>query len=113
MNKIWMLAILAWACCHAAAATSIALPNETAMYPATSHPGYLPALQKCLICHSADYAALQPPLSEARWRDITEKMRLAFKAPLTAEEAVLIAGYLADAQRQGVLSSRPPPAGSR
>lgn len=45
MNKIWMLAILAWACCHAAAATSIALPNETAMYPATSHPGYLPALQ--------------------------------------------------------------------
>lgn len=29
-------------------------------------------------------------------------MRLAFKAPLTAEEAVLIAGYLADAQRQGV-----------
>ncbi|WP_434631603.1 hypothetical protein [Chromobacterium sp. CV08] len=90
-----------------AGAASISLPNETAMLPDSGHPGYLPALQRCLICHSADYIALQPDFDEARWRAVVDKMRLAFKAPIPAEEAASIAAYLADAQRRRLLRPHP------
>ncbi|MEN2427161.1 hypothetical protein [Chromobacterium vaccinii] len=91
-----------------AGAASIALPNETAMLPDSSRPGYLPALQRCLICHSADYIALQPDFDEARWRAVVDKMRQAFKAPIPAEEVAPIAAYLADAQRRRLLRPHPP-----
>jgi hypothetical protein len=95
--KYIVLAILA-GCAIQAQALEIKLPAETAMYPANSHPGYVTALQKCLICHSADYALYQPNLSEAGWNKITEKMRTEFKAPITAAEATQIAGYFFEMQ---------------
>lgn len=57
-----------------AGAVSIQLPNETAMLPDSGHPGYPTALQRCLICHSADYIALQPDFSQARWQAIVDKI---------------------------------------
>ncbi|WP_065201995.1 hypothetical protein [Chromobacterium subtsugae] len=91
-----------------AGAVSIQLPNETAMLPDSGHPGYPTALQRCLICHSADYIALQPDFSQARWQAIVDKMRAAFKAPIAPEEVAPIAAYLADAQRRRLLQPRPP-----
>ncbi|QRO31814.1 hypothetical protein [Chromobacterium violaceum] len=91
-----------------AGAASIALPNDTAMLPDSGHPGYQAALRRCLVCHSADYIALQPDFDEARWRAVVDKMRLAFKAPIPAEEAAPIAAYLADAQRRRLLRPHPP-----
>ena len=76
------------------------------MYPASSHPGYPTALQQCLICHSADYVAMQPNFSAARWREIADKMRTVFKAPITPAEVAQVADYLHDAQQQGLF--RPP-----
>lgn len=99
MKSIFLLGLLS----TQAFAASITLPNETAMLPATSHPGYALALQKCLICHSADYVMMQPTFSLEKWQSITEKMRVKFKAPLSAEEARLIASYLKDAQQKGLI----------
>ena len=82
------------ACAMQAFALEIKLPDETTMYPADAHPAYVTTLQKCLICHSADYVLYQPNLSKSDWNKITDKMRVAFKAPVTPEEARQIAGYL-------------------
>ncbi|AXE29972.1 sulfite:cytochrome C oxidoreductase subunit B [Chromobacterium phragmitis] len=102
-------ALLALASLAASAgAVGITLPNETAMLPDSGHPGYLPALQRCMICHSADYIALQPDFDEARWRAVVDKMRQAFKAPIPPEEVAPIAAYLADAQRRRLLRPHPP-----
>ncbi|OHX12114.1 hypothetical protein BI347_00355 [Chromobacterium sphagni] len=102
-----LFVLLAWLA-GPAGAVSILLPNETAMLPDSGHPGYLPALQKCLICHSADYIALQPTFNQARWQAVVDKMRVAFKAPIAPEEVEQIAGYLADAQQRRLLQPRPP-----
>ncbi|QBC45196.1 hypothetical protein [Iodobacter fluviatilis] len=91
-------ALLTLLCTSPTFAQEIKLPAETVMYPANSNPGYVTALQKCLICHSADYALYQPNLSKEAWNKITEKMRLSFKAPITQEEASQVAAYLFETQ---------------
>ncbi|MCX7205843.1 MAG: hypothetical protein NT086_07650 [Proteobacteria bacterium] len=77
---------------------NITLPSESAMYPANPHPAYVTTLQKCLICHSADYALYQPNLSKEAWLKVTERMRLSYKAPITQEESSQIAEYLFEYQ---------------
>ncbi|STQ90846.1 hypothetical protein [Iodobacter fluviatilis] len=89
-----------------ALALEIKLPAETSMYPANANPAYVTTLQKCLICHSADYALYQPNLSEKEWFKITEKMRLSFKAPITQQEASQIAAYLFQTQQDRVRPAR-------
>ncbi|MDB5966566.1 MAG: cytochrome, partial [Polaromonas sp.] len=42
-------------------AGGLKLPAETAKLKPSRLPGYQLALQKCGICHSADYIAQQPP----------------------------------------------------
>lgn len=96
MNIKFLIPALA-ACAMQAFALEIKLPDETTMYPAHTNPAYITTLQKCLICHSADYVLYQPHLSKSDWNKITDKMRVAFKAPVT-EEAAQIAGYLFDIQ---------------
>jgi len=44
-----------------AAPVEIKLPQETAKLRASKLPGYAIAVQKCAICHSADYINFQPP----------------------------------------------------
>ena len=79
---------------------SIQLPPETTMYPASSHPGYPTALQQCLICHSADYVAMQPNFSAARWREIADKIRTVFKAPITPAEVAQVASGSCSGRRR-------------
>ncbi len=73
----------------------IQLPPETAVLKKSDQPGYALALQKCAICHSADYINLQPPhMKPAQWQSEVAKMQHAYGAPVSDEEARLIGEYL-------------------
>ncbi len=81
-----------------AAPKSIVLPVETAKLKESTHPGYMIALQKCSICHSADYINLQPPgMNLKQWTAEVSKMQQAYGAPISDSEAKLIGEYLAAA----------------
>ncbi len=83
-------------CPALAAPKSIELPEETARLKQSSHPGYQVALQKCSICHSADYINLQPPaMNLKQWTAEVVKMQHTYGAPITNDEAQLIGEYLA------------------
>ncbi len=79
-----------------AAPKSIQLPEETAKFKESSHPGYLIAQQKCSICHSADYINLQPPgMNLKQWTTEVTKMQHAYGAPITDNDIKVIGEYLA------------------
>lgn len=79
-----------------AAPRAIELPEETAKLKPSDHPGYSIALQKCAICHSADYINLQPPgMNLNQWTAEVGKMQHAYGAPITDDEVKLIGAYLA------------------
>ncbi len=74
----------------------IMLPADTSTLLESSLPGYTIALQKCGICHSADYINFQPPgLSLAQWTAEMGKMQHSYGAPLGEEEINLLGAYLA------------------
>ncbi len=76
---------------------TIKLPSETIKLRPPNAPGYALALQKCSICHSADYIEYQPPgMTEAQWVAEVGKMQKAYGAPITDDEVKLIGAYLAD-----------------
>jgi mono/diheme cytochrome c family protein len=52
------------------------------------------AIGNCLICHSADYISMQPPLDAAGWTAIVTKMREKYGAPLPPENIAPIVNYL-------------------
>jgi cytochrome c551/c552 len=59
-------------------------------------PGYKIAVEKCGICHSADYINLQPPqMSLAQWTAEMVKMQHAYGAPIDDAEIKLLGIYLA------------------
>lgn len=73
----------------------IKLPQETAMYKASSLPGYNLALQNCMTCHSAQYVGTQPSTStRAYWDATVKKMKKPFGAPLKDEDIEPIVDYL-------------------
>jgi cytochrome c551/c552 len=77
-------------------ALSIKLPAETASLKPSTLPGYQIAMQKCGICHSADYIKLQPPaMSQAQWTAEVRKMEHAYAAPLSDTDVTQIGEYLA------------------
>jgi hypothetical protein len=69
------------------------VPTSDMMFPAS--PGSDAANNNCLACHSADHVLNQPPLPEATWEEIVNKMISAYKAPITTKDAAAIVGYLA------------------
>ena len=74
----------------------IELPPETAKLRVSTLPGYQLALQKCGICHSADYIAYQPPhMTLVQWTAEVAKMQHAYGAPLEDAQIAPIAEYLA------------------
>ena len=48
----------------------------------------------CMMCHSLGYITNQGKQSKAFWKEKVEKMRVAFKAPITDQDAKAIAEYL-------------------
>ena len=95
MTKIAAVIFMLAASAGMATPKTIALPPETAKIKESTHPGYQVALQKCSICHSADYINLQPPgMSLKQWTAEVSKMKLAFGAPINDDEVKLIGEYL-------------------
>jgi sulfite dehydrogenase (cytochrome) subunit B len=59
-------------------------------------PGHDLAVARCAICHSLDYIpANAPVMNRAGWDKTIQKMRKAYGAPISDEEARQILGYLA------------------
>jgi mono/diheme cytochrome c family protein len=62
-----------------------------------SGPGAELAIGNCVICHSADYVSMQPPLEAAGWKAIVQKMREKYGAPLPEAQVDAVVKYLAAA----------------
>ncbi|MCY1529238.1 Cytochrome C oxidase, cbb3-type, subunit III [compost metagenome] len=79
-----------------AAPQDIKLPAENVKLKPAKLPGYGIAMQKCAICHSADYVSYQPPgLSLAQWTAEMKKMQQAYGAPIDDAEVEQLGAYLA------------------
>jgi len=85
-----------WIAVLEAAPLSITLPPETAVFKASTLPGYALAQQKCSTCHSADYISFQPPgMSLAQWTAEAGKMQKVYGAPISDQDVSIIGAYLA------------------
>ena len=74
---------------------TITLPPETAAYVANELPGYQLVQRNCVGCHSAHYAAMQPPsLSRAYWDATVKRMKKPFGAPFPDEDIAAMVDYL-------------------
>ena len=99
--KIWrLIALVFTACLMAGSALSeprtIQLPEDQSKLRESSLPGYALALQKCGICHSADYVSYQPPgQSQAQWTAEMKKMQHSYGAPISEIDIEVIGAYLA------------------
>ncbi|MEZ5566315.1 MAG: cytochrome C552 [Gammaproteobacteria bacterium] len=100
---------------------TINLPPDTSRLRSSTLPGYNLALQKCGICHSADYISFQAPgLTQAQWTAEVGKMQHTYGAPLSDDEVKSIGAYLAVAYGSAkatdasiiAASSAPAPAGN-
>jgi mono/diheme cytochrome c family protein len=71
---------------------SVDLPFGDASFP--GGPGAQAVNSNCLVCHSADMVLYQPQLSRATWQSEVDKMRSAYKAPITVSDVPAIVDYL-------------------
>lgn len=76
-----------------AAPLKIELPPETVVFK--NAPGAEIAAGQCLMCHSAEYITMQPPLARAAWKASVEKMQVKYGAPMPAEQVEKLVDYLA------------------
>jgi sulfite dehydrogenase len=78
-----------------AAQRQITLPRETAAYVSSDLPGYQLVQRNCIGCHSAHYAATQPPSStRAYWDATVKKMKKPFGAPFPDDDIGAMVDYL-------------------
>ncbi|MBS0582150.1 MAG: cytochrome c [Proteobacteria bacterium] len=86
---------LAAAVLAAAAPLKIDLPKESA--PSYKPGPNLPLVNaRCLVCHSADYAAMQPPnWPRKTWEAEVVKMKKVYGAPIADDEIATLADYFA------------------
>jgi mono/diheme cytochrome c family protein len=86
-------ALLATTIAAHAGPLKIELPTETATLKKA--PGVELATAQCLICHSAEYIATQPPLPRAFWLGSVKKMQEKFGAPIAPGDVEAVVDYLA------------------
>lgn len=84
----------------AAAPQDYALPEPTAQLRAPADPAHRPGFEaaqgNCMVCHSVDYIAMQPPGKGAGfWESEVTKMVKVYHAPVGEADAKAIAAYLA------------------
>jgi hypothetical protein len=68
------------------------LPPETTKLE--RGPGVEVATAQCLLCHSADYISIQPPMTRAAWFAAVTKMKDKYGAPLQPTATNAIVNYL-------------------
>jgi sulfite dehydrogenase len=79
----------------APAQRTFALPPETAAFRPSDLPGYQLVQRNCAGCHSADYAAMQPPaLPRSAWEATVRKMKKPYGAPFPGEDIPAMVEYL-------------------
>ena len=79
----------------AVAAKEIELPEDGIAWQNSALPGYVLVTKSCTGCHSAHYAAYQPPTSpRAYWEAQVKRMKAVFHAPLADEQTPVIVDYL-------------------
>jgi mono/diheme cytochrome c family protein len=71
---------------------SVELPVSQTPFPAAE--GAVIANSQCLICHSADMVLRQPAQTQEQWKEIINKMRSGYGAPLPAGQVDALAAYL-------------------
>ena len=71
---------------------SVRMPASAAVFP--DGEGAVIANSQCLICHSEGMVSHQPALTQGQWKDIINKMRNAYGAPLAAGQVDALAAYL-------------------
>lgn len=76
------------------------LPEPSAQLRAPKDPahqaGFEAAQNNCMVCHSVDYIAMQPPGKGAGfWDSEVTKMRKVYHAPVDEADSKAIAAYLA------------------
>ena len=71
----------------------IELPAETGVF--RTGPGVEIANGQCLVCHSVEYVATQPPLPRAFWTAAVKKMREKYGAAIPEEQVESLLDYLA------------------
>jgi hypothetical protein len=85
-----------------AAPVTIELPTETAtLKPAK---GAELAQANCLICHSSEYIATQPPMPRKFWEANVKKMIEKYGAPTPPEVTAALVDYLT--QNYGVAETK-------
>jgi hypothetical protein len=67
--------------------------------PVSSGPGGDAVNNNCLSCHSREMILNQPPLTRAQWAGEIDKMRHAFKAPISDADAARILDYLSTTRK--------------
>ena len=75
-----------------AAPVRIQLPREVETFKPGN--GFEIANAQCLICHSADYVAIQPPMPRAFWKGSVQKMQQKYGASIPDEQVEPLVGYL-------------------
>ena len=66
-------------------------PANTKLYDG---PNVALAQSRCLVCHSADYIYMQPPLTRKQWTAEVTKMQKTFGAPITDADVAPLVDYL-------------------
>jgi cytochrome c551/c552 len=74
---------------------TIELPPETRTF--RPGPAFEIANAQCLICHSEDYVAIQPPLARTFWKNNVQKMQQKYGAPIPEDQVEPLVDYLAKA----------------
>ena len=102
MKTTTFLARAVLGCCVLIAFNALAAPPDIKLQPDTSKlrpsklPGYAIAMQKCAICHSADYVNYQPPgMTQTQWTAEMAKMQHTYGAPISDDEVKQVGAYLA------------------
>lgn len=102
MKTTTFLARAVLGCCVLIAFNALAAPPDIKLQPDTSKlrpsklPGYAIAMQKCAICHSADYVNYQPPgMTQPQWTAEMAKMQHTYGAPISDDEVKQLGAYLA------------------
>jgi sulfite dehydrogenase len=81
--------------CGRAPAVQIELPPDTAVFKPSPLPGYQAVQRNCMTCHSAQYAATQPPGSNrAYWEATVRKMKKPFGAQFDDADIAPMVDYL-------------------
>src|SRR5215212_899744 len=68
------------------------LPAETTKLE--RGPGVEVATAQCLLCHSADYISIQPPMNRATWAATVTKMKDKYGAPILPDSTNALVNYL-------------------